>query len=46
VDLFLLTYSGTGRNEEHVRKALLKRRNEWLATGYGPSDLTEGMVRV
>jgi len=46
VDLFLLVYGGTGRNEEHVRRALLQRRNEWLVTGMGEEDLTEGMVRA
>uniref|UniRef100_A0A7S3QR11 SAP domain-containing protein n=1 Tax=Dunaliella tertiolecta TaxID=3047 RepID=A0A7S3QR11_DUNTE len=44
VELFLLTYGGSGRNEEAVRKALLKRRNEWLVTGLGEEDLTEGMA--
>jgi len=44
VELFLLTYGCSGRNAEQRRKALLKRRNEWLVTGM--EDLTDSMVCV
>jgi len=44
VELFLLTYGGSGRNEEAVRTTLLNRRSEWMASGFTEDHLTERMV--
>lgn len=44
VEPFLLQFGGAGQVEDTSRRALLARRTEWMASGFGEDDLPPTMV--